>query len=261
MFDIKEFKSYIGNTGTLPTNRYYVGIPVPRVLFNSQLVVNNVQRRMTQFTEDLQFRAEAVRAPGVTINMTNVNRYGVGPIQKFPYNAQFTDTSMTFLADKESLVWIFFYNWMNNVFSFSQDESPDGNYARFRSNYMMDYVVDIKIYVYDYDGKLSTTVELIDAYPISMNDVNLAWGDNNQAKKITVSFAFNYWRMADVKMSDTSTRAIGPIPLILPTAAQTPVSVRAVAPDPMLNNQNANGYFNSITVPQGTQTPTFGFGS
>lgn len=112
MFNISEYKSYIGKTGTLPTNKFYVDIPIPRVLFRSEILVNNIRRSMPTFGENLSFRAESVRVPGVTMQMTSVNRYGIGPIQKYPFNANFTDTSMTFLADKESLVWIFFYNWL-----------------------------------------------------------------------------------------------------------------------------------------------------
>lgn len=264
MFNVSEYKSYLTKTGTLPTNRFYVEIPVPRVLFNSEVVVNNTRRSMPAFGKDMSFRAESIRAPGVSLNISNVNRYGIGPIQKFPYNANFTDTSITFLADKESLVWIFFYNWLNNIFSYSHDDSPSADYLRYRSNYMVDYAVDTKIHVYDYDGKLSTSVELIDSYPISMNDINLSWGDNNQLMKVTVTFAFRHWRITTSTMADNSTKAPGVPSLTIPYRQETlagATPARDIAPDPMLNHRNANGMFNSITIPEGTQTPTFGFGA
>lgn len=214
MFNLADFKSYLSKTGTLPTNRFAVEIPVPKVLFGAEVVVNNWRRPMPGFSEDLQFRAESITAPGVTLDMTNVNRYGIGPIQKFPFNANFTPVSITFLADKDSLVWIFFYNWLNNIFSYSYDDAnPNADFLRYRANYMVDYVVDPKINVYDYDGVLSTTIQLIDAYPISMNEVNLSWSDNNQLMHITVSFAYRHWVITNAVMADNSTKSAG-VPLL-----------------------------------------------
>ena len=217
MFNLENFKSYLAKTGTLPTNRFAIEIPVPKVLFGAEVVVNNKKRPIPGFTEDLQFRAESITAPGVTLDMTNVNRYGIGPIQKFPFNANFTPVSITFLADKDSLVWIFFYNWLNNIFSYSHDDAnPSADFLRYRANYMVDYVVDPKIHIYDYDGVLSTSIQLIDAYPISMNEVNLSWSDNNQLMRITVSFAYRHWRIANADMADNSTKSPGVPGLSIP---------------------------------------------
>jgi hypothetical protein len=155
------------------------------------------------------------------MQVTPVNRYGYGPLQKFPYNANFTDTSMTFIADKDSLVWIFFYNWLNNVFAYSSADAPNTeSYLNYRSNYMTDYAVDPKIHVYDSDGKLSTSVEMFDFYPISMNDISLGWGDNNQLKRITVTFTFRHWRFTNVTTTDGSTKAPEPQKLVIPPRGQ-----------------------------------------
>ena len=74
---------------------------------------------------------------------------------------------------------------------------------------MVDYVVDPKILIYDYDAVLSTSIQLIDAYPISMNEVNLSWSDNNQLMRITVSFAYRHWRITNADMEDNSTKSPG----------------------------------------------------
>lgn len=211
VFNVQTFKSHLEKTGTLPTNKFEVEIPVPRVLYNTEVLVGNTRRPQASFTETLSFRAESVRVPGVTMQMTNVNRYGYGPLQKFPYNANFTDTSMNFIADKDSLIWIFFYNWLNNVFAYTSADAPNTeSYLNYRSNYMTDYAVDAKIHVYDSDGVPSTSIEMLDFYPVSMNDVALGWGDNNQLKRITVSFAFRHWQFTNVKTTDGSKKATVP---------------------------------------------------
>jgi len=215
-FNVRTFKSHLSNTGTLPTNKFEVEIPIPPVLYNAEVTVGNIRRPQATFGETLSFRAESVRAPGVTMQLSSVNRYGYGPAQKFPYNANFTDMSMSFIADKESLVWIFFYNWLNNVFAYSPID-PGGRESNlnYRSNYMSDYAVDTKINVYDNDAELSTTIELIDSYPVSMNDIALSWADNNQFKKVTVTFAFRHWRFTNVATTDASITAAGPDKILI----------------------------------------------
>lgn len=240
-FDLEKFKSHLSKTGTLPTNKFEVDIPIPRVLYNTEVVVDNVRRPQASFGETLSFRAESVRAPGVTLQTTAVNRYGYGPQQRFPYNANFTDSSMTFIADKQSLIWIFFYNWLNNVFAYTSPDSPNTeSYLNYRSNYMYDYAVNTKINIYDNDGKPSTTVELIDSYPVSMNDIALSWGDNNQLKRITVTFAFRHWRLTNVITSDGSTKASGPDKLVIPPRGQT---IQETTPLTFTRNNGETGFY------------------
>ena len=249
MFNIKEFKAYLNNTGTLPTNRFFVEIPVPRVLLNSEVVVNNTRRPQVQFTQDLQFRAESVRTPGVTLLFDQVNRYGIGPTQKFPHNANFTDTSISFIADKDSLVWIFFYNWLNNIFSYTGYDymsNDDASALRYRANYMSDYAVSVYIHVYDYDGKPSTNVELIDAYPVSINDVNLAWDTTNTLMRVTVTFAFRHWRLTNVNTSDASIKAPAPPNSNVPKQAQTVQSI--TLPTAFTAGPNQLGSFNNMNT-------------
>ena len=258
-FNIQKFKGYIGKTGYLPVNRYLLELRVPPVMVGATIVDDDKETKFNQdFSRDLSFRAESIRAPGVAISFDSVNRYGVGPIQKMPFNAQFTDISVSFLADKDSLVWKFFYAWLNNIFQYSYSEGPDEDFTRYRVNYMKDYATDIYIQVYDVDGEVSTNIQLIDAYPISMNDVNLAWDTNNQTMKITVTFTFRHWKLKDIKVPNRATPPTPVAPLFVPSKGTSVQSAtRGIAPDPTQNHLNKDGRFNSATVPGGTDTPTF----
>ena len=74
----------------------------------------------TQSTESLlQIRAESAKLPGVLIQTSDVNRVGIGPTQKMPFNAQFTDTSITFVSDSKGEIYNYFYTWLNSIFDFS----------------------------------------------------------------------------------------------------------------------------------------------
>lgn len=283
IFDIDTFKSHIAEWGTLPTSRYYMDIPLPNILRNCSSLMNDLQAENININDMLRFRAEHVRgAPGVTLNLTQVNRYGIGPLQKFPYNAQFNDMTITFLADKYSVVWGFFYNWLNSIFYYGHDPNPEADGVRYRVSYMDDYVTTSQLNVYDYDGKPSTSIELIDFYPIAMADIDLAWGDVNQTKKINVTFTYRHWRMPFVEVCNDASRVTRPSVLNIPRNQRTIVSAKPekpeqeipqgrvdqsvpagpqIYPDPMINHQNPNGKFNNPTVPQGTDQPVFHMGA
>jgi len=56
------------------------------------------------------FRIDQVKVPGINLASADVNRYGAGPTQKQPYNAQFTEVQMSILSDNEASIWQYWYN-------------------------------------------------------------------------------------------------------------------------------------------------------
>lgn len=277
IFDISAFKSHMSEYGNLPVNRFYVDLPLPRVLLNCSQLMNDFQAENININELLRFRAESVNAPGLSILLSDVNRYGIGPSQKLPYNVQFPIITINFLADKYSIVWGFFYNWLNNIFHYGHDANPEADGVRYRVGYMDDYAINSQINVYDYDGKPSTSIELIDFYPISMEDVALAWGTQNTAKHVTVKFAFRHWRMPYVEICDNYSSVTRPAILTIPRRQTTIVSATTKKPeaavptgriqqsvpmgpqpeDPMQNRLNNQGLFNNPTIPGGTPQMTY----
>lgn len=225
MFDVSKFSAYISKTGTLPVNRFQVTIPVPSILLSAGLSKDNTKIDITSLANDMVMRAESVRVPGIAINTAQVNRYGVGPIQKFPNNGNFTDTAITFICDKDSLVWAFFYHWLNGVFAFDEKNPDSGkDITTYRANYKQDYCVDINIDVFEYGSnaetdeagvttiKPSSSFLLYDAFPTSMNDVTLDWGTNNNIVKLTITFAFTDWEFLDTNRTILLNRTAQTIP-------------------------------------------------
>ena len=180
-FDITKFSSHLKSTGVMQTNRYEVQFTSPAVLRNSGLSLQEL----------LQYRAEDVRLPGITLDNETVHRYGVGPLQRFASGVNFTDTGITFLEADANLLWKYYNSWMNAIIDFNGPRG--GSEPSYAIEYKAYYVTDIKINVYNIDNKLSMTVVLRDAFPISLGDVNMAWGDNNQLFRLNVGFAFRDW--------------------------------------------------------------------
>lgn len=208
-FNIQDFSTNIKRYGTLQSNRYQVIFQPPRSYFQ---LWNN------RFVQELTFRADSVKLPGVNFATFDHRRYGVGPIIKAPTNVQFSEIDISFIETSNQSVFEIFYDWANLVVNYREPTiGPDGPSIErqiFTANYKDDYVsnvMEIQVFnnsgtvydagtVYNIDtdptrerGPVSI-IELIDVFPISVSDTALSWSDNNSLIKVNVQFAFTTWR-------------------------------------------------------------------
>jgi hypothetical protein len=96
-FNIDEFKAHLDEVGDLPLNKYFVSIPLPKVMLNGSFTVDSsTELDLQKVGRMIEFGAEEAQLPGVQIQTNQVQRYGIGPTQKSPNNALFTDVPMTF---------------------------------------------------------------------------------------------------------------------------------------------------------------------
>lgn len=200
-FNIEEFNSSISNYGVLQPNKFLVYFATPRSLAGTFSNSGNPLFNLdTSYL--MQMRAEQARIPGINIMTVDNNRYGLGVMQRMPFNAQFTDTSITFIADGKGEIYKYFYSWFTSIIDFNGSASSNMNGAfmanpqpSYTMGYKDDYVTDIYILVFDNIGNLAKQIILYNAFPNTMNDINLDWGNTNSLMKITVGFTFKEWSM------------------------------------------------------------------
>jgi hypothetical protein len=130
--------------------------------------------------KNLNLRCEAAELPGRTIETHVQKTYG--PTEKFPYQNSYNDVTLTFIVDEDMFQRQFFDNWLNFISSTND----------FNFKYKTDYAANIKIFQYDGAGDPSYGVSLIDAYPISVNQLDLDWSADGH-HKLAVVFAYTYW--------------------------------------------------------------------
>jgi hypothetical protein len=185
-FSVKDFVSRLNNTGTLQTNKFNVLIRPPGRIGNAG--VGNLSNHLI-------YRADSVRIPGVTIDPITSRRYGVGISEKTATNISFQDLSISFLEDAGGSVHKYFYKWFSSVFNFTGTgtTSTFSGMPRYTAKYKDSYSTTIIIYVYDNTGKLVNEISILEAFPIAMGDINLAWAENNTLMKVNVSFAYSRW--------------------------------------------------------------------
>ena len=166
---ITDFKSsFKGDLAR--SNRFDVDIPVPLTLIP-----------YIKTSRNLVYRCENANLPGRTLATTEQKTYG--PVEKHPYLTTYNDIDFTFIVDDDMQQKVFFDAWLNYI-------NPTYNYnMRYKEN----YATTITVNQYDVANKLSYTINLFDAYPISMNQLDLDWNGDGY-HKLTVTFAYTYWK-------------------------------------------------------------------
>ena len=183
---INDFKSSF-KTDLARPNRFDVSIPVPLTL----ILYRNISERLT-------FRCESANLPGRTLATADQKIYNI--TEKFPYQTTYNDMDLTFIVSDDMLEKEFFDAWMEFI-------NPS---TTFNMKYKGDYATTVTISQYDVTNKLSYSIELIDAYPIAVNQMDLDWSSDG-THKLTVVLAYSYWRNNNIVSSikNIATAGIG----------------------------------------------------
>lgn len=166
---INTFKSSFKTDVARPA-RFDVEIPIPLKL----LAYRNSAQRLTM-------RCEVAELPSKTFETLDRKIYG--PVEKQPYLTSFTDIDLTFIVSDDMAEKKIFDAWMELI-------SPK---TTFNQTYKTDYAIPITINQYDVQNRLSYSITLIDAFPISVNQLTLDWSNESSHHKLAVRFAFHTW--------------------------------------------------------------------
>jgi hypothetical protein len=167
---ISDFQSSFKKDVARPS-KFEVDIPVPLTLLP-----------YIKSSRGIKMRCEAAQLPGRTF-ATAEQKIGSNPIEKFPYETTYNDIDLTFIVDDDMSQKVFFDAWMNYI-------NPSFNY---NYRYKSDYATIINITQYDVMNDASYSCSLYDAFPISMNQLDLDWS-NDGYHKLSVTFAYTYWK-------------------------------------------------------------------
>lgn len=129
----------------------------------------------------LSYRCETADLPGRSLATTE-RKIGSAPVQKVPNQSVYNESNMTFIVSDDMSEKILFEGWMEAI-------NPSSSY-NFR--YKANYVTDIIISQYDVSNQLTYQVQLIDAFPVSINQLDLDWSSDGH-HKLTVTFAYTNW--------------------------------------------------------------------
>jgi hypothetical protein len=143
--------------------------------------------------EDLQYLCESSEFPSKGFMNADVRFYG--PNEKFPFQTQFDDITMTFLCRSEFYEREFFDDWMSAI-------NPSNS---FNFNYRQDYSCKIELFqLAEYslnEGEFTSRTDppkatykftLHEAWPVNISPMPLVWSDDN-FQRMAVTFTFFKW--------------------------------------------------------------------
>lgn len=170
----------------------YIGISAPKIF---EGVVPDAKALLSQL---ITLRAERINQPGIQLMTSNVRRYGVGPLEKKPFSAGFSDANISFIGDARGVIHQFFYAWMNSIVNTENMPHAGASTNAFGSNpfevaYREDYRTTIDIIVYDEIQQKIGTVKLYNAYPIFLGEIQRDWSGINDLVRIPVTFTYSHW--------------------------------------------------------------------
>lgn len=137
---------------------------------------------------DLSFLCNTTSLPGRSL-ATSDQKYN-GSIRKIARESIYNEITFTFYLTNKLNERRFFEDWLDFI-------NPKDNYSVEYYNY---YVVPIKIYTFaeTVDKDLATNseygIELEEAYPISIDPINLTWNNQNDTASTNVTFAYREWK-------------------------------------------------------------------
>lgn len=187
--NINEFRSLLNTRGGVArTNMFDVMISIPKIMGG----------RSGLDSRSLSLLCDSAVLPGVSLNTSEIKRYGVGVAEKKPYSPTYTDQTFSFIGDNTGAVHGFFYKWMNGIVKSdlsggNQITTGYNGLSAFEVEYKDDYAVDIVITCYDEQDNKIIVCTLRKAFPIFLGDIQLSWSENDQFMKVPVTFNFTHW--------------------------------------------------------------------
>lgn len=193
-FSINAFRSEIHSKGVMRPQYFHVEIHRPKTLEKAYSDITNIA-----------LRCESTVLPGIDLqDGYNGPRAGYGVKEYIPYNVDHKPINFTFIMDEGTYVQDFFLRWMNSIVNFNNQTSSStvnkdvihysyrGSklYDAYEVGYKDDYSTIVSIYGYNPLGEQTFNVNLYQAFPISISDVQLTWNDTDQIGRLTVPISF-----------------------------------------------------------------------
>lgn len=109
--------------------------------------------------------------------------------QKVAYAFGQEDIAMTFLLTNDWSAWNFIYDWHNRIIGGIEDTRE--YFVSFKNT----YTEDIEIHHLDNSGEIKKKVKLKNAYPTTLNAIELGNGNENEVIRVSTEFSYDNWEI------------------------------------------------------------------
>lgn len=173
LFNLDQFKAEVLGYGLARPNRFELELIIPPAL----QFYGRWSRTLSLFCEETNF-------PPVIVNSKAYKIFG--PSYQRPVSADYggEGLSITFHVDREMNLKFLMDDWINLVVE--KDT--------FLLNYQGEYITNMRLHQLNDEDNLVYTCEFYEVFPRSINVMPLNNNTTNQTHRMTVMFAYRYWK-------------------------------------------------------------------
>lgn len=210
-FNINRFQGEMDRGGISRTDHFEVIITPPKNVINllRDRTADNLEiqsgvdsfaelaggRKQLEVAESIMLRARSVNLPGRSVAQTEFFEHGSE--YKIASASNYQNVSMGIICSDNLIEREFFLQWQDLAIG---RHRVDGSLNRngFYGSYYSDYISTIDINIYNEVGLNTRTVQLIEAFPVSVLDIQYDWGTSEHAIiPIDISYRYFYERRTD----------------------------------------------------------------
>ena len=174
--------------GYSKANRYEVVIALPSGTNNpeagdSAQSGNLLSQLHGETARRISFRCDSISMPGRNLR-TQMNGNIYGPPHEMVQGQTFADVEATFYCGSDMAEKYFFEEWQKVSY----------NPQSYDLNYYKEYVGAVDIFALNEKNERTTGIRLVEAFPKTIGGIPFAHASSNTINKISVSFAYRYWR-------------------------------------------------------------------
>lgn len=131
--------------------------------------------------EQISLRCSSVTLPGRSISTTE--RFHHGPIRKIPYAEIYDDVQMSFIASDTLEERRFFGSWQTLI----------GGGDSYNMAWYSDIIGTVQINTLDKQGRVTSSTTLYEAFPMTIDAIQLDYTAGDQLPLFNVTFAYHHW--------------------------------------------------------------------
>ena len=204
--NIRKYMDTHGGVGT--ANRYVLKIATPSILEqntnspkqNYPDSTNQAGNYLLEKKQVGRWNDRTRRLPSLTVTCDTAPLPGLsfqtspigdqGPEKAYPYAPSYEDLELSFVCSESMRERIFFDAWFESICLVTENNIP-------KFTWRNDYVTTITMDKLDKNDNVTYSLNLLEAYPITMSDQEMGY-DQNEALKLSITFNYSRWIYNDV---------------------------------------------------------------
>lgn len=147
-----------------------------------------LQNEDTYSEDSLRYRCISCSLPGKAINTTE--RLTYGPTRKIALSSVYQDITFSFIVSDDKAELKYFNSWHNFIIN----NTLNTNVQTHDVGYYEKYVGNLTIQHFDKTDETDYRIQLLEAYPINVEEIPLSWDNTNEFIRVNVTMAYRTWQ-------------------------------------------------------------------